>query len=103
MKERSFDEILKIQLDEIVQLKENLQQLHDENSQLRESVRNSQHETEKIFNEIKISEIKEASCRNRIATEMGIKLNEKDNVIKSLEKKMLTMEDKYKSAIREIK
>ena len=34
---------------------------------------------------------------------MGIKLNEKDNLIKSLEKKMLTMEDKYQSAMREIK
>lgn len=34
---------------------------------------------------------------------MGIKMNEKDNVIKSQEKKMLTMEDKYQSAMREIK
>lgn len=41
--------------------------------------------------------------RNRIATEMGIKLNEKDNKIKSLENKLMTMEDKYRSATKEIR
>lgn len=34
---------------------------------------------------------------------MGIKLNEKDNKIKSLENKLITMEEKYRSATKEIK
>lgn len=35
--------------------------------------------------------------------EHGIILNTKENMIGSLNKKILTMEDKYKSAINEIK
>lgn len=31
---------------------------------------------------------------------MGIKMTEKENKIQSLEKKMITLEEKYKSSIR---
>ena len=78
-KDSGFDEVLKAQLEGITELKSQMEILQEDNNRLRENLINSQRETEKALNEIKINEIKEASLRNRVATEFGIKLHEKDN------------------------
>ena len=96
----NFEENLKVQLRTNNEMKKQIDVLNEEVTRLQEELASAREEQQKIYNEVKLKEVKESSFRNRLVTEMGIKLQEKENRIGSLEKKMCTLEEKYKSANR---
>ena len=45
--------------------------------------------------------MKENSKRNNLSTQHSIELTQKENLIRTLEKKVITLEEKYKSSTTE--